>query len=219
MAAIEPPADEQPLVDALRRLDQFDWAVFTSVNGVAAAASKLDELGIRREDLTCLKLAAIGPATAEALMKSFRAPDAVPESFLSEAIADVIPVIQGQRFLLARADKARPELHERLVAAGGIVTSVDAYQLTPLEPDLSSFAEPDVIALTSAAIADAAVRAIRDQGKGEWLARAEFVCIGPITAAKCRELGVDPAAVAEQFTAEGIASAIVELRGGRVGAV
>ncbi len=56
-----------PLDDAIDRLDSFDWLVFTSGNGVRHFLDRLDALGLDLRALGRVKLAAIGPSTAEAL--------------------------------------------------------------------------------------------------------------------------------------------------------
>ena len=43
---IEPPSSWAPLDDALRRAGEYDWAVFTSVNGVAMVKARLSALGL-----------------------------------------------------------------------------------------------------------------------------------------------------------------------------
>src|SRR5262249_14864856 len=65
---IVPPADNYGALDAaLRRLATFDWAVFTSVNGVVHVWERLAVLGLEAGAFHSVRLAAIGPATATAL--------------------------------------------------------------------------------------------------------------------------------------------------------
>ena len=66
--AIEPPDSWEPLDAALGALDEYRWAVFTSVNGVAMVAPpSRGQPGAARALLARRRLAAIGPATADAL--------------------------------------------------------------------------------------------------------------------------------------------------------
>src|SRR5258706_10737565 len=61
---IVPPADNYAALDAaLRQLASFDWAVFTSVNGVVHVWQRLAALGYTTQALQSLQIAAIGPAT------------------------------------------------------------------------------------------------------------------------------------------------------------
>jgi uroporphyrinogen III methyltransferase/synthase len=64
---LAPPANPEFLTDAVSNIQSFQWLIFTSVNGVEAffAEMKRQEKDIR--DLAGVRLAAIGPATANAL--------------------------------------------------------------------------------------------------------------------------------------------------------
>ena len=60
---IEPPDSWAPLDGAVARGDLYQWAIFTSVNGVAMVRRRLAEAGRGSEALLSCRLAAIGPAT------------------------------------------------------------------------------------------------------------------------------------------------------------
>src|SRR5690349_18873605 len=60
--AIEPPESWAPLDAALT--DEFEWAVFTSVNGVAMTRGRVEATGHGAGMLGRARRAAIGPATA-----------------------------------------------------------------------------------------------------------------------------------------------------------
>ena len=64
---IEPPTSWAPLDEALARAREYQWAIFTSVNGVEMVRRRLERAGGGREALASCRIAAIGPATAEAL--------------------------------------------------------------------------------------------------------------------------------------------------------
>ena len=61
--AIEPPPSWAPLDAALRQGGEYDWAVFTSVNGVEMVKARLSALGLDAGALGRCRVAAIGPAT------------------------------------------------------------------------------------------------------------------------------------------------------------
>ena len=67
--AFADPADPAPLDAALRALDGFEWAVFTSATGVDRTVARLRALGLDVAALARLALAAVGPATAERLAR------------------------------------------------------------------------------------------------------------------------------------------------------
>lgn len=211
MVEIAPPMNMSLLQDALRNLEQFDWVIFTSANGVEAVSREMELLGIHKDALRSRRLAVIGPATAASLERHFRAPDLIPETFVSEAIADSLTEIKGLRFLLPRADIARPDLANALEAKGGIVQRVAAYRIQPTNPEVSLSSPPDYITLTSAAITQAAVDALNGAGKADWWNISKVVCIGPITAERAKSLNIPVAAVAKEYTIEGLAQAILDL--------
>ena len=84
---VAPITDPAPLDAAIDRLDEYEWLVFTSANGVRFFLRRLEERGRDLRALGHLKLAAIGPATAEALARFHLRADLVPESYRSEALA------------------------------------------------------------------------------------------------------------------------------------
>ena len=65
--AIESPPSWAPLDGALARTGEYQWAVFTSVNGVEMVRRRLEGAGWGRDALASCRVAAIGPATADAL--------------------------------------------------------------------------------------------------------------------------------------------------------
>lgn len=210
MPAIEvaPPEDLGQLDSALRRLDQFDWVVLTSVNGVDAVRKRMEEIGVPPEDLKVRKLAVIGPATGAALAAAFRIPDIMPSEYISEAIAEALGDVAGKRFLLARADIARRDLAEILISKGAAVTEVAAYRIvSPTSSELPERA-PDVITLTSSAAARGTRDALASAGYEDWMRKAALICIGPITAATVRELGYEPAVIANEYTIPGLVEAL-----------
>lgn len=210
MPAIEiaPPAETAPLDEALRNLERYDWVVLTSVNGVEAVRARMEQLGIPGEDLKARKLAVIGPATGAALAAAFRGPDVVPGEYVSEAIAEALGDVRGKRFLLARADIARRDLAEILALRGAKVDEVPAYRIVrPTSTDLPN-RTPDVITLTSSAAVRGTRDALASAGYEDWMRRAALICIGPITAATVRELGYEPAVVANEYTVPGLVEAL-----------
>ena len=62
------PADWAPLDDAVGRLSEFDWIVFTSVNAVDSVFERILGAGLDARALAGTRLCAIGPATASALL-------------------------------------------------------------------------------------------------------------------------------------------------------
>ncbi len=208
---IAPPTDYEAFDAALRNLHRYDWVIFTSVNGVSAVASRLDQIRVSREGINKLKMAVIGPATCEVATKEFREPDFVPKEYVSEAISSSIEEIKGKRFLLLRADIARKELANELRQKGGDVTEIAVYRIiSDQESKLkANEAAPDYITLTSSASVHATLAKLREAGRERWMRTVPIACIGPITAKTVTDLGFKVAVGADEYTIPGLVAAII----------
>ncbi len=209
---IAPPEDWGPVDRALDRLGEYAWIVFSSANGVSYF---LDRLLSRHLDLRALagvKLAAIGPGTAETLGQYHLRAELVPEQFRAESLAAALaPRAAGRRCLLVRASRGREVLAEHLAAAGASVEQVVAYRSTDVSqpaPEVTRALREGRLAwitVTSSAIAGALVRLFGDD-----LRRARLASISPVTSDTLRRFGFAPAAEANPYTMEGLAAAIVQ---------
>lgn len=207
---IAPPADWQPVDRALEQLDRYDWLVFSSANGVRAL---LDRLLVRR-DLRALgrvKLAAIGPGSAEELARYHLRADVVPDEYRAESLAAALgdEAARGKRFLLARASRGRELLAHELESTGASVeqivvyTSRDVAQADAAVADLLRDGKIDWVTVTSSAIARSLAQLF-----GPRLRESRLATISPITSATLRELGYDVAVEARQYTTAGLVEAI-----------
>ncbi len=86
---ISDPPDWQGVDSVLDRLNQFDWIVFSSANGVQYFIERLLNMGGDFGQLRRAKLAAIGPATSDALLRHRLLADVIPPEFRAESLADV----------------------------------------------------------------------------------------------------------------------------------
>ncbi|HTQ37912.1 MAG TPA: uroporphyrinogen-III C-methyltransferase [Pirellulales bacterium] len=213
---ISAPDDWQPVDAALARLSDFDWLVFSSVNGVQFLLDRLLATGRDVRQLAGMKLAAIGPGTAEELANYHLRVDGQPaEVYRAEALAELLAQdARGKKFLLARASRGREVLAETLRAAGGLVEQIVVYKSTDVaqaDPEVAAAVKAgriDWVTVTSSAIARSVARMF-----GEDLRRAKIVSISPVTTAALRELGFQPTAEAKQYTMDGVVAAILAAGG------
>ncbi len=211
---IVPASDSAPLNDAISRIGDYDWIVFTSANGVAAFFSALDGHGKDLRALGRARIAAIGNATATELSAHGVKTDFVPERFIAEEVLSGL-LERGAadaRVLLPRAEQAREVLPEGLRQAGAQVDIVPAYRTILAEPSPSALArihhgDIDIVAFSSSSTVRNLV-AILD-GKLESLRHARVACIGPVTAETARQLGFRVDIVADEFSIPGLITAIV----------
>ncbi|MFZ5915707.1 MAG: uroporphyrinogen-III C-methyltransferase [Chloroflexota bacterium] len=207
---IVPPEDWTPLDAAITGLAGYDWIVFTSVNGVGYFWQRLNAAGLDARVLHGLRLAAIGPATAAELEAHGLRADYVPGEYVAEAVAAGLGDVRGQRLLLPRADIARPALANLLREGGAEVVEVAAYRT--LQPKTDPTELGDLLTRITAATftSSSTVRnlaiLVREAGLDlpQALAHATIVCIGPITAATARELGLKVDVVAQEYTIDGL---------------
>ncbi len=216
---IADPSESGALREAIDRLTEYDWIVFTSANGVARFWHQLRALRDATELPTGLAVAAIGPATAAALEERGVRPRVVPEEYVAEAVAEALRGFEdlaGRRVLLPRAAGARRVLPERLRAAGAVVDEVEAYESVPDEEGIANLSaalalgELDMVTFTAAST----VRHYVDRA-GADMGRARVAAIGPITAEAARAVGVRVDVVAEAYTVGGLVAAICDYFAGR----
>jgi uroporphyrinogen-III synthase len=208
-----PPTDNYAALDAaLQQLASFDWAVFTSVNGVIHVWQRLEALGLDAQVFTRLRLGAIGPATAAGLTARGLSVAVIPERYVAEALLEAIPNPVGQRFLLPRADIARDALRTGLQAAGAEVVEVPAYHTIRVDPSPDALAEldhgVDLLTFTSSSTVHNFVAQVGHERAQRLAQRARIAVIGPITADTVREHGLRADIVATDYTIAGLIEAI-----------
>jgi uroporphyrinogen III methyltransferase/synthase len=209
---ISDPALWQPVDDALRRIAEFDWIVFSSVNGVRQFMERLLFQGRDARSMSNTRIAAIGPATAESLLRYGIRADLQPTAFRAEALADMlIPTARGQRFVLVRASRGRDLLSDELHKAGGVVEQIVVYtsrdRSTPDTVVVEKLQEGSIhwVTVTSSAIAGSLAKLY-----GELLRRTKLASISPVTSAVLRQLGFEPAIEANIHTMQGLVDAMVQ---------
>jgi len=216
--AIGPPADWEPVDQALGCLPSYDWLVFTSSNGVRAFFTRLLNRNGGLAELPSLKIAAIGPATAAALRAYHRQADLIPASYSSEGLAKVLlPLVEQKRVLLARADKGREVLRNVLSRVAACVDEVVVYSQSEARLDsqiLEALRESrvDFITVTSSNIARGLARLLPPETRSFIASgQLQLVSISPITSAAMREVGLPVAAEAATCTMEAVLEAVLGL--------
>jgi uroporphyrinogen III methyltransferase/synthase len=209
---IAEPHDWSPVDSVISRIDQFDWLVFSSSNGVEYFFRRLFETGCDARHLGHARLAAIGPATVEALAQYHLQADLQPgEHYRAESLAETLrPHVRGKRVFLARASRGREVLAELLSAAGAEVEQTVVYESRDVSVANNQVRQTlaagriDWVTVTSSAIARSLVQLF-----GNDLKHAQLVAISPLTAEMLADLGYPAATVATVYTTTGILDAIL----------
>lgn len=208
-----PPSDPAAAEQAIANAAHYAWIVFTSANGVRAF---FDQLQARREDARTFgsaRIAAIGIKTSQTLLQEHVYADLVPQSYVAEDLADALITATkpGDKILVYRAEEARDVLPVRLREAGRELDVVAAYRT--VYTDDPQFAQKvagcDILTFTSASTVRGFVHNLHGPAAAAHAALGKVVaCIGPITADEARKNGLDVTVTADEFTADGLLSAL-----------
>jgi uroporphyrinogen III methyltransferase/synthase len=212
---IQPLTDPSTLDQALGEVEQFEWIVFTSTNGVEAFWERLIGQGKDARALAGARFCAIGPSTAAALKAHGIIADWLPREFVTASILDGFRHydLEGDRVLLARADIAPPALADGLREQGAVVSDVTAYRTTPSEESRERLLaalegrQIDVVTLTSSSTARNLVAGV--DGRLDLLKGLTIASIGPVTATTARELGLHVQVEAAVHTIDGLIDALL----------
>src|SRR4051794_13372339 len=137
---IEPPSNLREFAELVQDSHGYDWIVFTSVNGVEAFFNIFFKLYDDAREIGGVRIATIGPATAQRVRDFHFHVELEPEQFVAEALVREFQKqggVENLRILLARAEKARDVLPQSLSALGAIVDEGFAYRTVPETSDVT----------------------------------------------------------------------------------
>jgi len=215
---IEPPASWEPLDTALAGLESFTWVIFTSVNGVAMVDRRLTARGLPWAAIARKRVAAIGPATADALAEHGVRPEVVPAEYRAEALVERLRAVVGpaDRILLPRAKETRDVLVVELRRLGVAVTEVPAYQTRRIDDGVVRVREAlasgavDAVTFTSSSTARNFAEQFSEDERSSWQGKIAVASIGPITAATAAEYGLPTAVMPSEYTIPALARALAD---------
>lgn len=214
---ILPPASYQPLDCAIRQLGQYQWLLFSSVNGVTSFCARAAALAIplNAHSLGSLRVCVIGPATREAAEACGLAVDVVPDRFVAEGLAEVFreTKLHEARVLFPRAAVAREVATDALRQQGAIVDVVEAYR-----SGIPNDSEERIRALVQSGqtlhwilfTSASTVKNLLAVGGEPLLRHARIASIGPATTAAMQKHGLTPTVESQNHTAAGLVMAIVD---------
>lgn len=218
--SIEAVAPGGTLDRAAGALAEYDWVVVTSPTGVAALTqARARVVSDGRFPSKPPRWAAVGPATARALLEAGALVEVVPDQAdgvsLARALASHVALARAS-ILLPRSDAAGDELPRLLRLAGASVDDLVAYRT--IEAPAASFGpladaldDPALVVIVLAS--GSAVRGLFELAERahrlDHVRRVPIVTIGPSTSAAARIAGLEPAAEADEATPEALARAVL----------
>lgn len=206
--------NNEPLKDAIRRLKEYSWIVFTSQAGVSAFFKSLAESKMDIRSLGGLKFAAIGSATENAIAERGIFCDCVPSKYDSESLGKSLAetVKPGEKLLLPRAKIGTKELTEALSKAGILFDDIPVYDTVYKNEGLLKISEildggeVDYVAFTSAST----VMGFAAAADGKDFSGITAVCIGEQTAKEAQRLGMKTV-ISNKITIDSLVEKITEL--------
>jgi uroporphyrinogen-III synthase len=193
------------------------WVVLTSVTAVDRFVGALRDA----RALGSVLVAAVGPATADALRRAGVEPDLVPADHSARGLVEAFPEpgrSDGRRVLFPAADLAPGTIGEGLAGKGWDVQRVEAYRTVarrvPEPALLDRVAAADALTFTAPSAVQAFL-ALRTAAGRPLAPPAHVVCIGATTAAAARAAGLDGVREASDASAQGIVDELIDALGGR----
>ena len=218
LVAFAPPDNPSELDACLRNSARFDWVFFTSQNALRAVQQRSAALELSLAKMfQDVKIAAVGPATAEAVTAAGLTVNFISRIHTGVALAEELSSeTQNKRVFLPRSDRANPDLIEVLNLHGWQVTPVVAYKTVSPNSD-----SPDALESLLRGDADAilffspsAVHHLRDlvgsQRFRELSHQSIFVAIGPVSTNALKAEGVSRSLLASDSTVAAAVSILSE---------
>lgn len=212
---LEDKKDREAFVEALAQAHHYDWIVFTSPNGVTHFFEAFYKLHRDARELGNVKIAAIGPGTAQKVEEYRFGVDLIPLQFVAESLLKEFRQIgvENLKILLPRASGAREMLAVELENLGAIVDDVPVYQTVGVMDGSAGgwkrFAEEgaDLITFTSGSTAQH-FKNLLEKKSVTLPDKVVLASIGPVTSSVMKELGMTVGLEAKQHDIPGLVAAI-----------
>ncbi|MGB9601662.1 MAG: uroporphyrinogen-III synthase, partial [Limisphaerales bacterium] len=214
---IAPPTKPEDLMDALLGLNEYDWLVFTSPNGVTAFFEHFFKRFDDLRDIGGTKIAAIGPGTAAKLKEYHLRIDLMPEESLGSKIAKAFAAyesIENLRICLLRAEVANQELPKALEDLGAIVDDIACYRTIPETDDSTGAGKrlldegADWILFTSGSTVENFHLRFGLPDLVKKFSNIRLAAIGPETSKTIESFGLKPTVVAKEHNIDGLVKAV-----------
>lgn len=213
-----PMAGSSGLDKAIKRLSSYDWAIFTSVNGVKYFFERLKALGLDLRELKGVKICAIGPMTGKAVEAHGIRVDLTPKEYRAESLIEALGKrgIKGKRFILPRALKAREVLPVDIKRLGGKIDVVPAYKTVRPTKEAGELRRMlleggvDCITFTSSSTVTNFAAMFRKAELPGLVRSVRIACIGPITAETAKGYGLTVDIMPKAYTIAALTEAMAE---------
>lgn len=211
---IEAIRDNAKLQQAIAELQEYNWLVFTSKNGVQIFFENLQQLGLDTRVLGHMKIAAVGSQTAQALQQYGIRADYVPIVFDGEHLGEgvVLHSSSTERILLLRARQGNERILQVLTENARNFTDIAVYDTVYTSAsaeqirNLFEREQHMYVTFTSASTVEGFVQAIGALPKEKITA----ICIGQQTAQAATKYDLKTV-IAERATIESMIAKLKEV--------
>ncbi|OAA94748.1 uroporphyrinogen-III C-methyltransferase [Clostridium coskatii] len=205
--SIEIKYTSENIKEYLGKLPEYDYIIFTSVNGVN---SFFERLLTENYDIRNIKgkFAAIGPATERAIKSKGIIPEIVAEKFVAESLHDKMKgfIKKGDKVFIPRSKNARPYLAEALREEGCMVDECYTYEtIAGSLTDKNCFNDVDTVIFTS----PTTVRNMIELVGLSAIKEKQVISIGPITGKELKKHDIDYE-MSEEYTTDGVIKRLLE---------
>lgn len=215
--SINPLENADEVEEHALQLGRWDWVIFTSVNGVKHFWRHLRNAGLDARQFGGINVAAIGPATANALRDRGINPDFVPKKYVAEhVVKGLLDLdIAGKKVLIPRARVAREILPAELTRAKCDVKVLPVYETSLAEESGSEIEKAldegriQYVTFTSSSTVENFFQLVKAE-KVQDCPHVKMACIGPVTAKTLRDYGLTPDIQPEDYTIPGLVQSILD---------
>jgi hydroxymethylbilane synthase len=206
------PAAQKEIND----LENVDWILFTSRNGIRFFMQALNELGIDPKVLQTKSIGAVGPKTAEEAKKYGLQIHFIPSEFTGEDLAKELVGLNGKKLLLPRATISTPAIVKQLEKKGAHVVGLPIYKTTLVEKPNKQFLKLikenkiKYLTFTSPSTIEGLLKNA-DITLHNAILSLPVISIGPVTTAAAKHYGFTNVYTADIHTTEGMLTKVQEI--------
>jgi uroporphyrinogen III methyltransferase/synthase len=197
------------LDSALRRMAEYDIAVFASPRAVESVFARARALGLK--PAAPPRVLAVGPATARALRRRGW-PALTARRHRAEGLAAAAGRVRGRRVFLPRAEQGRADLPRLLRARGARVDAVTAYRTLADRRAArrlrAAAGRVDAVLFASGSAVESLLDQLSADSRRRLFARAAAAAIGPVTGAALARRGIKAAVTARRATPSALCAAV-----------
>ncbi|MFI3207521.1 MAG: uroporphyrinogen-III C-methyltransferase [Eubacteriales bacterium] len=208
MIQIEPLPIDVELKKEILQIQEYQYLMFTSKNGVAMFFEYLEKLGKDARILWNTKVVAIGPSTSDALKSYGVIADFIPKHYNVNSLLDeLIPEIKAnEKVLILRAEMGTYDLIQGFQEAGVTYRELKIYKSAYVKQEaVAEITKEEVmVCFTSASTVESFVQ------NNPNVDNVLGICIGDQTAQAARKYGIAHR-VSEQATIQSMIDKIKEL--------